>query len=157
MLEPSRHEKGLSPNLDNSGIPDSSTGKTTPNAVNKIGGMVKTPDTPAHTPLPWHIEEGHIQRDSNGIRYWQITDGQDAIACNQFCYAGYDPEVNAANAALIVRAVNSHEALIAALESALEIAESWTHDQLDGTSAFNGAWAELGPVRAALTKAKAGS
>lgn len=48
MLEPSRHEKGLSPNLDNSGIPDGSTGKTTPNAVNTIGGMVKTPtSTPA--------------------------------------------------------------------------------------------------------------
>lgn len=49
-------EKGLSPNLDNSGIPDGSTGKTAPNAVNTIGGMVKTPDTPAHTPLPWAIK-----------------------------------------------------------------------------------------------------
>lgn len=71
-----------------------------------------------HTPLPWKVEEGHIQRDSNGIRYWQITDGQDAIACNQFCYAGYDPEVNAANAAFIVHAVNSHHDLIEALREA---------------------------------------
>ena len=75
-------------------------------------------DTPAHTPLPWEVEKGHVQRDSNGIRYWQVTDGQDAIACNQFCYAGYDPAVNAANAAFIVRACNSHYQLVSALESA---------------------------------------
>lgn len=65
-----------------------------------------------HTPGPWTVEDGHTQRDSGGIRYWQITDGQDAIACNQFCYAGSSPEVNAANARLIAAAPD----LLAALE-----------------------------------------
>ena len=64
----------------------------------------------------WEVEEGHIQRDSRGIRYWQISDGQDAIACNQFCYAGFDPKVNAANAALIVTLRNALPELIAALK-----------------------------------------
>ena len=77
-----------------------------------------------HTPGPWTVEEGHIQRDSNGIRYWQITDGQDAIACNQFCYAGYDPAVNAANAAFIVRACNSHYRLVEALKACLNFIEN---------------------------------
>lgn len=54
-----------------------------------------------HTRGPWVIEEGHIQRDSGGIRYWQITDGQDAICCNAFCYAGFVPMTNSANARLI--------------------------------------------------------
>jgi len=80
-------------------------------------------DTPAHTPLPWGVEEGHIQRDSNGIRYWQITDGQDAIACNQFCYAGNHPAMNAANAAFIVRACNSHYQLVGALREAIDAIE----------------------------------
>jgi len=53
-----------------------------------------------HTPGPWIIEEGHIQRDSGGIRYWQVSDGQDAIACNQFCYA----DESQANARLIAAA-----------------------------------------------------
>jgi hypothetical protein len=60
--------------------------------------------TEQHTPGPWVFEEGHIQRDSGGIRYWHITDDQDAIACNQFCYANYNPEINLANARLIAAA-----------------------------------------------------
>ena len=64
----------------------------------------------------WEVEEGHIQRDSGGIRYWQITDRQDAITCNQFCYAGFDPERNAANAALIVAAKNSLPDLLDEIE-----------------------------------------
>lgn len=46
-----------------------------------------------HTPGPWQIEFGHTQTAS-GIQYWQVTDGADAICCNQFCYAG-DAEANA--------------------------------------------------------------
>lgn len=64
----------------------------------------------AATKGEWLVEEGHIQRDSGGIRYWQVSDGSDAIACNQFCYAGYKPEVNEANAALIVALVNEYRA-----------------------------------------------
>lgn len=62
----------------------------------------------AATQGEWRVETGHIQRDSGGIRYWQISDGQDAITCNQFCYAGFKPEVNEANAALIVGLVNAY-------------------------------------------------
>lgn len=79
---------------------------------------------PAHTPTPWVVEEGHIQRDSNGIRYWQITDGQDAIACNQFCYAGYDPAVNAANAAAIVHRMNNWDAVVEALDFMVNVSRS---------------------------------
>jgi hypothetical protein len=39
-----------------------------------------------HTPGPWDLEFGHQQKDS-GLTYWQVTDGADAIACNQFCWA----------------------------------------------------------------------
>ena len=83
------------------------------------------------TPGEWEVEEGHIQRDSGGIRYWQISDGQDAIACNQFCYAGFDPKVNAANAALIVTLRNALPAIIAALEVAeLVRDEDWLAERI---------------------------
>lgn len=36
---------------------------------------------------------------------------------------------------------------------ALEVAESWIHDQLDGTSSLEGALAGLDPVRAAIAAA----
>lgn len=63
------------------------------------------------TPGPWNVEEGYIQRDSGGIQYWQITDDQDAICCNAFCYAGFDPKVNSANAHLLAAAPDLLEAL----------------------------------------------
>ena len=47
----------------------------------------------AHTATPWSVEHGHEMSD--GGRYWQIHDGQDAICCNQFCYAP-NTEANAA-------------------------------------------------------------
>ena len=71
---------------------------------------------PVVTPGEWVVEEGHIQRDSGGIRYWQVTDGHDAIACNQFCYAGFDPKINESNAALIVALRNALPTIIAALK-----------------------------------------
>ena len=87
---------------------------------------------PIVTPGEWEVEEGHIQRDSRGIRYWQISDGQDAIACNQFCYAGFDPKVNAANAALIVTLRNALPELIAALE-VVELVrdEEWLRERIE--------------------------
>ncbi|ANK73762.1 hypothetical protein FA04_14705 [Ensifer adhaerens] len=47
----------------------------------------------AHTPGPWHLEFGHQQREG-GMAYWQVHDGSDAIACNQFCWAS-NSEANA--------------------------------------------------------------
>lgn len=46
-----------------------------------------------HTPGPWQVEFAHTQQ-SSGIVYWQVHDGSDAIACNQFCVAG-NAEANA--------------------------------------------------------------
>jgi hypothetical protein len=67
-----------------------------------------------HTPTPWIIEHGHMQQHTD-IRYWQITDGQDAICNNQFCYA-HDSEAKAAH---IVKCVNMHDELVGALERAI--------------------------------------
>lgn len=51
---------------------------------------------------------------------------------------------------LLVKADAEIARLRAGLTLALRVAESWTHDQLDGTSSFDEAWAELEPARAAL-------
>ena len=63
-----------------------------------------------HTPGPWYAESGHEQR--NGQLYWQVTDGNDAIMQNQFCWCQGDQE---ANARLIAAAPDLLEALEMAL------------------------------------------
>ena len=104
---------------------------------------------PVVTPGEWEVEEGHIQRDSGGIRYWQISDGQDAIACNQVCYAGFDPKVNAANAALIVTLRNALPELIAALEVvALVRDEDWLEDRISDSLDLN--WRPIDAARAII-------
>ena len=95
------------------------TSKTTPNDANGIADGGET----LWTTGPWIIEEGHIQRDSGGIRYWQITDGQDAIACNQFCYANFNSETAEANARLIASAPELLEALGEAFSTLIYIFE----------------------------------
>lgn len=72
---------------------------------------------------PWNVEEGYIQRDSGGIQYWQITDDQDAICCNAFCYAGFDPKVNSANAHLLAAAPDLFEALTAIINSGVALTQ----------------------------------
>lgn len=62
------------------------------------------------TPGPWAVEYGHEKQD--GQMYWQVHDGQDAIANNQFCYARNSDQ----NAALIVAAINALPSLIAIAE-----------------------------------------
>lgn len=49
-------------------------------------------------------------------------------------------------------ALAGHDDLLAAAKLALAEAESWIHDQLDGTSGLERALAELEPVRAAIAK-----
>ena len=44
--------------------------------------------------------------------------------------------------------------LLEAAQLALKIAESWIHDQLDGTSSIDGALRRLDPVRAAIARAR---
>lgn len=94
-----------------------------------------------HTPGPWVIEEGHIQRDSGGIRYWQITDGQDAICCNAFCYAGFVPMTNSANARLISAAPE----LLVAAQLAYETLAPLKDDDF--------VWATMSQLVAAIAKA----
>lgn len=72
----------------------------------------KTIDDGGHTPGPWQVEFGHTQTAS-GIQYWQVTDGSDAICCNQFCYAGSAQ----ANACLIAAAPDLLGALAGLLEA----------------------------------------
>jgi hypothetical protein len=67
--------------------------------------------TDDHTPRPWHPEEpddkGHVI----------VADEQDISICR--CYQQpHDTWTAAANAALIVRAVNTHELLLCALKKA---------------------------------------
>lgn len=60
------------------------------------------------------------------------------------------PAEGIANAKLMAAAPD----LLKAAEKALQIAENWIHDQLDGTSSLKGALAQLKSVRQAITKAK---
>jgi len=85
-----------------------------------------------HTPGPWYAESGHEQR--NGQLYWQVTDGNDAIMQNQFCWCQGSQE---ANARLIAAAPD--------LLKALEIALVW----LD----YEGKYDVQG-IRSAIAKAR---
>ena len=104
---------------------------------------------PVVTPGEWVVEEGHIQRDSGGIRYWQVTDGHDAIACNQFCYAGFDPKINESNAALIVALRNALPAIIAALKVAeLVWDEDWLAERISDSLDVD--WRPIDAARAII-------
>ena len=81
--------------------------------------------TPA-TPRPWHVEQKDPGRD---WRIWPSDEG-DLIAAVMNPYVDKQGNVireletnhaeSEANAALIVRAVNSHDALVAAVQAARE-------------------------------------
>ena len=67
---------------------------------------------PKHTKTPWHIAA-----HSDGAFNSCIRDNKGwSVAYITGCKAGTDPRGDA-NAEMIVRAVNSHEALMAALET----------------------------------------
>lgn len=84
-----------------------------------------------HTPGPWRVDI----HPSGGA--WLV---RPAV-----CY-----EIdNKANARLIAAAPD----LLEAAQLALMIAESWIHDQLDGTRLLDSALLNLAPVRAAIAKA----
>ena len=101
------------------------------------------------TPGEWEVESGHIQTGPGGIRYWQITDGQDAIACNQFCYAGFDPKVNAANAELICLLHNNLPTIIAALKVAKLVRdEDWLAERI--TDSLDVDWSPRDGARAII-------
>ena len=100
-----------------------------------------------HTPTPWSYQHKsdaytHIIRGPNNRFICQFHQSTD--------------DTTKANAAFIVRACNAHDQLVEALELALARAESWIHDQLDGTSSLESELAELEPCRAALKAASDG-
>jgi hypothetical protein len=74
---------------------------------------------------------------------------QEVAACGP-TESGSDEQE--ANANLIAAAPD----LLESAQLALKIAESWIHDQLDGTSAIDGALRHLDPVRAAIARARGG-
>jgi len=68
------------------------------------------------TPRPWFIVD-----ESKAVHRWVIAHGEgDSIADCAPVGPWMTPEEADANAALIVRAVNNHEALLSALESAAD-------------------------------------
>lgn len=68
-----------------------------------------------HTPTPWKVEGPFLERSIFGEK--------DLVTR----LVGFD-KIQSANAAFIVRAVNSHDALIKALKDALEVIGSWGPD-----------------------------
>ena len=72
---------------------------------------------------------------------------QEVAACGP---TANGPDEQEANARLIAAAPD----LLEAAQLALQIAESWIHDQLDGTSSIDGALLHLDPVRAAISRAR---
>lgn len=69
---------------------------------------------PQHTPTPWTDHKKSLFPQSDGI-IW----GPDGIGICEMQRMGY-PEEMKANAAFIVRAVNAHEDMLAALKNLVE-------------------------------------
>ena len=72
------------------------------------GGIVTKTN---HTPTPWALQE-------RGAGGWSPATDADIYTCSS--WVGTDAG-DRANAALIVRAVNAHEALVVAAQQALEL------------------------------------
>jgi hypothetical protein len=98
-----------------------------------------------HTPGPWVVYD-----DSNNGK----TNRIEIAALGKTVARIYHsvPEEDLPNARLIAAAPD----LLEAAKLALQSAESWIHDQLDGTSSLESALAELEPVRAAIAQATGG-
>jgi hypothetical protein len=121
---------------------------------------------PTHTPGPWVAECSTLREaredggfswahpDSWGPRGWtdETRVGSVYLLCEGGGHTGLPGsiEVSEANAHLIAAAPEMYEAL----KLAVGIAESWIHDQLDGTSSLDGALEDLKPCHAAIAKAE---
>jgi hypothetical protein len=81
------------------------------------------PATATHTPTPWRLDNPY--RPERGTAWRDIVSDHAEFSP---CYVG---EACGEDAALIVRAVNSHAELVAAL-SAMYCAGFWTADSLAG-------------------------
>jgi hypothetical protein len=81
-----------------------------------------------HTPLPWHVSRGTLGRPAvSGADYEVAAMSSCGIPPNSVIMADKFAEVEA-NAALIVRAVNSHAVLVEALREIAEIGIHEIHD-----------------------------
>lgn len=98
-----------------------------------------------HTPGPWFVDH----KSPFLVRAGDDIDGRHIAHIGP---ANYTPrfDVDELNAKLIAAAPD----LLEAAQLALQIAESWIHDQLDGTSSIDGALLHLDPVRAAIARAR---
>lgn len=96
-----------------------------------------------HSPLPWHVQGG-TNVDAGDVH----VDGVRVAKCWTSTFAPPLQE-SAANAALIVRAVNAHAALLAACEAAEEVLAS-----VAAEDAWRAADRALAAVRAAIASAR---
>lgn len=102
----------------------------------------------SHTEGPWRIADtdpmlfGHVML---GYQIWS-PDTRVAFTERQNVGSAQDE----ANASLMAAAPE----LLEAAKLGLRIADSWIHDQYDGTSFLSGALEELTPIRAAIAKAE---
>lgn len=89
---------------------------------------MSAPDADAPSPRPWRYE-----RIRDAVPYdWRVLAGDDAIAevCDWVADRA-DTNEGRGNAALIVRAVNAHDALVAALRALLTVANHHEADDPD--------------------------
>ncbi len=96
----------------------------------------------APTPGPWHADGCKVRATNTSI-----------VVCLPSPDSGVNVEQAIANAAFIVRACNSHDALVAALEKALEVIKVW-HACDEVWDIYLNHSPELKPVVAALKSAK---
>jgi hypothetical protein len=100
----------------------------------------------SHTPTPWKLDTS-----IRGLA--EITDqtGATIAVIESDTYRMGDAAENLANAEMIVRAVNSHAALLAALEETLLCLKAWS----DGRGPHDATTDVVNRAEAALAQAKA--
>ena len=106
-----------------------------------------------HTPTPWKATRPHPDPETAAylVEIFPATGGFDGPHSSQaiaYLYCAKAGTTQAANADLIVRAVNNHAALIAALERCLPFV-----DRISGMTGGDGDLTAL-TARAAITAAK---
>lgn len=103
----------------------------------------------AHTPTPWHFSDLYGR---------EIIHTASGVAICALKYGSRMQKRDEANAALIVRAVNSHAELVSALVSAMSVIPDPddAEDYFPGISEYQTLWNRLmhEKARAALAKAK---
>jgi hypothetical protein len=90
-------------------------------------------------PTAWDmVREANNQRDALVQRCSELLKDRDAFE------------------AKLIAVEQQRDELLAAAIKSVKVAESWIHDQLDGTSSFNSAMGELDDVRQTIAKAQEG-